>query len=143
VTRETPKESPKATVATTPTPAPTPESSTRRPEPARVVESIDAGEMRAQADRFVSRLRSAADRDPGLADFFSDGDDHKAVLANAPTTISESAGRMTTQFDIRLTRFDAAGRRMTRLATVTLELTKRDGTVSTTSTSVGPLRAAK
>ncbi len=124
-------------------PAPPPEGTTRRPEPAKVVELADASELRVQAERFVGRLRAGAERNAELSAFFSDGDDHKVAVVGAPESVSETGGRTEAQFDIRLTKFDAAGRRTTRVATVTLEVVKRDGTVSTTSTSVGALRSPR
>lgn len=124
-------------------PTPVPEISARRPEPAKVVELADAGDLRNQAELFLGRLRAGAERNAELAAFFGDGADQKVVVVGAPAVVSETGGRTEAQFEIRLTKYDGGGRRMTRLATVTLDVVKRDGTVSTSSTSVSSLRSPK
>ncbi len=124
-------------------PAASPENLPTRPEPARVVEVADAGELRNQAERFVGRLRAGAERNAELTQFFSEDADHKVSMAGAPTIVSESGGRTEARFDVRLVRYDGGGRTVTRLATVTMEVVKRDGVVSTTSASVSALRRPK
>lgn len=125
-------------------PGPVPAANTpARPEPVRPTEAVDASDLRTQADRFLSRLRSGSERNSELSEFFRDGADHKAVIVGSPSVVSDRAGRVEAQFEIRLTKFDGGGRRNTRFATVTMEIAKRDGTASTTSTTVGVLRAPR
>lgn len=118
----------------------TADANTKRAEAARAVERPDAGDLRAQADRFVERLRSGGERNAELAAFFTDGAGHKVELLGAPTMVGETAGRIDAQFEVRLVKFDGGGRRTTRLATVSIQVVKRDGNAVTASTSVGPLR---
>ncbi len=95
-------------------------------------------EMRTAAENVVRGIRARQE----LAEFFSDGADHKVALASAPSRRSESvgSGRSRAEFIIRLTKRDFSGTAIVRNATVTIDVVKRDGNTSSTIVSVGPLR---
>ncbi|MBC7844496.1 MAG: protein kinase [Gemmatimonadaceae bacterium] len=119
----------------------TPDADTK-PAAGGAVDTPTDADIRVEAERVVSRVRTGAGRPPELAGFFSDGDDQKVTMASSPVTVGESAaqGRSRAQFIIRLTKRDSFGVSIARIATVTIDVVKRDGSTSSTTVSVGALR---
>ena len=127
---------------TAPTATPRPPSVAPDADVKPTIDTPTDADIRAEAERVVSRVRTGAGRPPELAGFFSDGDDQKVTLASSPVTVGESAaqGRSRAQFIIRLTKRDSFGVSIARIATVTIDVVKRDGNTSSTTVSVGSLR---
>ena len=109
------------------------------PAPLRDVQRPDAGDVRVAADRFVADVRSGLRRTDELRQFFGDGADHRATLLGAPSAITETATGVRATFDMRLSKFDAAGRPLTRVAPVTIEIIKREGALNTSAVAIGAL----
>ena len=101
---------------------------------------LDADDVRSAVDRFVTQVRSGSVQNAGLVGFFSDGAAHRAVLAGAPVTSSADGNSVRASFEVRLTKFDAAGRPVTRIAPVSLDIGKRQGEVRTSAVSISALR---
>ncbi len=101
---------------------------------------LDADDVRSAVDRFVTQVRSGSVQNAGLVGFFSDGAAHRAVLAGAPVTSSADGNSVRASFEVRLTKFDAAGRPVTRIAPVSLDIGKRQGDVRTSAVSISALR---
>ncbi len=110
------------------------------PAPLREVQRPDANEIRVAADRFVGDVKSGLRRNDELRQFFGDGADHRAALLGAPSAISETATGVRATFDMRLSKFDAAGRPLTRIAPVTIDIVKREGALNTSAVAIGALR---
>lgn len=121
--------------------APTAQPGVVEPDP-KPMDTPTAADSRAEAERLVGRIRGGAERPGDLAAFFSDGADHKISLAGAPTTVSENAaqGRIRVQFDIKLSKRDSFGISINRVATVSMDVIKRDGATSVASVAVGAVR---
>jgi hypothetical protein len=101
-----------------------------------VVEMPTPTEIRSQAQRIATRQRMAS----AFTDFFAAGEDHDVAVATRPTIVDNSPDRTRARFDVRITRYDAAGRRTTRVSTVTMDVVKQNGVVTTPAVSVAPLR---
>ena len=110
------------------------------PAPLRDVQRPDANEVRIAADRFVGDVKSGLRRNDELRQFFGDGAEHRAALLGAPSAISETATGVRATFDMRLSKFDAAGRPLTRIAPVTIDIVKREGALNTSAVAIGALR---
>lgn len=110
------------------------------PVPLRDIQRPDAGEVRSAADRFVADVKIGLRRNDELKQFFGDGAEHRAALLGAPTAITETATGVRATFDMRLSKFDAAGRPLTRIAPVTIDIVKRDGALNTSAVAIGALR---
>jgi hypothetical protein len=142
-----PKPEPVKPPAPTPTPAPvvpeptpinkkqpdvkpTPDPTPPKPAPVAVVESIEDGEARTAVSGFIGTLAQPNANFGELATFLRDGNDPKFVLLNGPTTQTESGGRRTVQFIVKVTQFNAVGIQQTRRAMFSMDLTKSGGRVS-------------
>lgn len=123
-----------APARTTPPPATT--ASRPIPSSAPTVILPNGGELRAEAERIASTARLASQ----YREFFVDGDDHAAAIASAPTVINTIGGRVRAEFDVRLAKYDAAGRRVARVATVIMDVARDGQGTRATSISFGPLR---
>lgn len=110
------------------------------PAPLRDVQRPDANEIRVAADRFVGEVKSGLRRNDELRQFFGDGAEHRAALLGAPSAITETATGVRATFDVRLSKFDAAGRPVTRIAPVTIDIVKREGALNTSAVAIGALR---
>ncbi len=110
------------------------------PAPLREVQRPDANEIRVAADRFVGEVKSGLRRNDELKQFFGDGADHRAALLGAPSAVSETATGVRATFDMRLSKFDAAGRPLTRIVPVTIDIVKREGALNTSAVAIGALR---
>jgi len=108
--------------------------------PPVVRELPDGNDARIEVDRLLSDVRNRRTMTPELSAFFADGADHRIVVLTTPslTNLTETSVRMS--FDMRLTKYDGAGRPMTRVAPVSYVLNKRDGSVSATPAIIGALR---
>ena len=97
-------------------------------------------EIRSVVDRFVASVRSGGARSFELSQFLADGDGHKVSLASGPNTISSTLSNVRVTFEMRLSKYDAAGRPMTRMASVSMDIDKRDSGVSSSAVAIGALR---
>lgn len=128
-----PVSAPPVAVAT-PAPAPTPAREERR------AELPNSDEIRGVVDRFIGSVRSGSVRSFELNQFMADGDGHKVTLASGPSTVSSTLYNVRVTFEVRLSKYDAAGRPVTRLASVSMDLDKRDSGVSSSAVAIGALR---
>jgi hypothetical protein len=103
---------------------------------APVLETPTAAEVRAQASRIATKQRMAST----FGDFLANSDDFSVSMVGGPTVTENTPGRARARFDVRITKFDAAGRRTSRLTTVSLDVTKQNGAVGTSAVSLGALR---
>jgi hypothetical protein len=107
---------------------------------APVAETPSGSELREVAEQIVRLLRQGGLRPTAdIRQFFNDGAEHKVALAAAPNAAALTDGKMQTQFDVTLTRFNAAGALERRATTVRIEVAKRNGAVQLLSTSFAPL----
>jgi hypothetical protein len=104
--------------------------------PARPRVAPSAAEVQGEAERVATRSRMAAQ----FRDFFADGDEHAVAIARPPAVREQDGERVRVDFDVRLAKFDGAGRRITRLATVTMDVLRDDDAVRTTAVTIGALR---
>ena len=113
---------------------------TATPAPLRDIQRPDANDVRVAADRFVAEVKSGLRRTEELKQFFGDGAEHRAALLGAPMAVTETATGVRATFDMRLSKFDAAGRPLARVAPVTIDIVKRDGALNTSAVAIGALR---
>lgn len=127
-----------ATSAAAPaSPAPSP---ARNERVERNERSIGSGDIRAAVERYVSLVRSGNVRDFQLTQFLADGEDHRVTLSGSPNTLSSSGATVRVAFDIRLTKYDAAGRPVTRVAPIAMDVEQTASGVSASAIAVGTLR---
>jgi hypothetical protein len=100
---------------------------------------LDASEVSAAVDRTVAQMRSGGAPSFEVRDFLSSGDSHRVSLVGAPATVGTALGAVRVSFTVRLTKYDAGGRPVTRVAPVTLDVEKRANTVRTSAVSIGAL----
>jgi hypothetical protein len=100
----------------------------------------DAGDVRSVVDRFLRDVPSNAVRNVDVAQFLSDGADHRVTLVNGPTVVSTTGASVRVAFTMRFTKFDGGGRPMSRVAPVTMDVDKRDGQPSSSAVVIGSLR---
>ncbi len=110
------------------------------PAPLRDVQRPDANDVRTAADRFIADVKGGLRRNDELRQFFGDGAEHRAALLGAPGAITETATGVRATFEMRISKFDAAGRPLTRIAPVTIDIVKRDGALNTSAVAIGALR---
>ena len=110
------------------------------PAPFRDVERPDAGDTRIAAERIAADVRGGGRRNAELAQFFADGASHKVSIAGAPATVGESASGVRVTFELRISKYDAAGRPITRFVPVQMDVVKREDGVNTSSVALGALR---
>jgi Bacterial Ig-like domain (group 2) len=116
-----------------------PQSASIAPQPLRNVERPNAADTRAAIERLASEVRSGSRRNSELAQFFADGASHKVSAADAPTTVETPNGVRAT-FELRVSKYDAGGRPITRFIPVQIDISKRDGEVNMSSVAIGALR---
>jgi hypothetical protein len=100
----------------------------------------DAADLRTAADRVIAEVRTGGNRSGELSQFFTDGADHRVALLGAPSTISETDAGLRVRFEMRLTKYDGAGRPVTRVAPVMMEVARRGSAVSASAIAIGALR---
>lgn len=103
-------------------------------------ELLDADDVRGSVDRFVNQVRTGTVKNFELLNFFQDGAGHRAALVSSPATIGAGGNIVRVTFDVRLTKFDAGGRPVTRIAPVSMDIEKRSGDVSSSAIAIGALR---
>ncbi|MCC7052139.1 MAG: hypothetical protein IT355_02660 [Gemmatimonadaceae bacterium] len=128
---------PPPSVAAAPVAIPTPPPAAR--EPARP-ELPGSDDIRSVVDRFVASVRARNVRNFELMQFLADGADHRVTLASGPSTISSTAYAVRVTFEIRLSKYDAAGRPVSRVASVSMDVEKRESGVSSSALAIGALR---
>ncbi len=107
-------------------------------------ESPTAADLKSAADRIVTDIRAGSRRPTAdLKAFYADGDEHAVALLSAPVKLSDEAGRVRMQFDVRLTRFNAGGLRESVMTTVTADVIRRSGSADVQSVSFSPLVKSK
>ena len=127
-----------ATSANAPaSPAPSP---VRNERVERNERSVGSGDIRAAVERYVSLVRSGNVRDFQLTQFLADGEDHRVTLSGSPNTLSSSGAAVRVAFDIRLSKYDAAGRPVTRVAPIAMDVEQTASGVSASAIAVGTLR---
>ena len=109
------------------------------PQPLRNVERPNAADTRTAVERLAAEIRSGSRRNGELAQFFSDGAGHKVSAPDSPATIETPNGLRAT-FELRVSKYDAGGRPVTRLVPVQIDISKRDGDVNMSSIAIGALR---
>ena len=114
--------------------------STIAPQLLRDVERPDASDTRAAAERIASDIRTGGRRNGELTQFFVDGASHRVGIAGAPTIVGETANGVRVTFELRISKYDAGGRPMTRLVPVQMDVAKREEGLSTTAIAIGALR---
>jgi hypothetical protein len=148
VRRTAPPPSPSPTVTQqSVTPSPISVATTRAAAAPPVVETAaarnatpGADDIRGAAERIVRDMRGGAAKNAEVAAFLADGAEHRVALAGQPAVVSTVGDAQRVVFAIRLTKFDGGGRPVTRIATVSMEVAKRDAAVQTSAVSVGELR---
>lgn len=110
------------------------------PQVLRDVVRPDAGDTRDAASRIASELLSGSHRTTELTQFFTDGASHRVAIIGAPANVGETPTGVRVTFELRLTKFDAGGRPVTRIIPVQMDVAKREGNVSTTGVALGALR---
>lgn len=115
------------------------QSATIAPQPLRNVERPNAADTRTAIDRLAAEIRAGSRRNGELAQFFADGAGHKVSAPDAPATIETPNGVRAT-FELRVSKYDAGGRPVTRLVPVQIDISKRDGDVNMSSIAIGALR---
>ncbi len=123
---------PAATTAATTSPA--------APRDAPATPLPDAADVRGIAASFVSDVRNRTVRNPELAGFFSEGADHRVALVADPVISSVGLSTVRVTFSLRLSRYDAAGRPVTRIAQVSMIVDKRNNVLNSSAVDVAPLR---
>ena len=101
---------------------------------------LDADDVRGAVDRFVSQVRSGSVNNFELLQFLGDGAGHRAALLGAPATIGAGGNIVRVTFDVRLTKFDAGGRPVTRIAPISMDIEKRLNGVTASAVAISPLR---
>lgn len=127
------------TPAQTPAQAPSPALAAPARETRRS-EVPDAGDVRTAVDRLVSEVRRGGSRTFELIQFFGDGADHRVTLLDTPTTIGTTGTSVRVTFQMRLYKYDGGGRPTTRLASVSMDVDKRDAVVTSSAVAISPLR---
>ncbi|MBC7841749.1 MAG: hypothetical protein H7099_05530 [Gemmatimonadaceae bacterium] len=101
---------------------------------------LDADDVRGSVDRFVSQVRTGTVKNFELLSFFQDGAGHRASLVGSPATIGAGGNIVRVTFDVRLTKFDAGGRPVTRIAPISMDIEKRSGDVTSSAIAISALR---
>ncbi len=116
----------------------TPPASTTGAAP---VESPNAADLRTIASRIAADVSSGRLRpSPDLVRFFADGAEHKVSVGTTPAGAPSADGRVRTQFELSLSRYNAGGARENRVTVVRIEVAKRGGTPELISTEFGPVK---
>ncbi len=126
-----------------PPPEPRTTAKTSAVPSAKPPELPSADEVRLAADHIVDGVRSGTERNSELATFLSDGASPKVARAGDVTISGDDHGVVHAQFDLRLSKFDAGGRPVTRMSHVTIEVLKHDGVSTGHVVSFGTLTKSK
>ena len=110
------------------------------PQLLRDVVRPDAGDTRDAASRIAGELLSGSHRTTELTQFFTDGASHRVAIIGAPANVGETPTGVRVTFELRLTKYDAGGRPITRIVPVQMDVAKREGNISTSGVALGALR---
>ncbi len=103
-------------------------------------ELLDADDVKSAVDRFVGQVRRDGGGEVPLMEFMATGGGHRVQLVGAPTTISANANVVRVTFEMRMTKFDAGGRPLTRIAPISMDVEKSRNAVTASDVTVGTLR---
>jgi hypothetical protein len=121
-------------VPVAPAPAPTPTREVAR------VSTPDEDDVRLAAERLTRDVRNGRSRSIQVTQFLGDGADHRITMLGEPAVLGANANGVRVAFAVRLTKFDGGGRPVTRIASVSMDVEKRDGAVSSSAVSISDLR---
>ena len=107
---------------------------------ATVARRLDASDVRSAVTQFVTALPARTATNGDLMSFYSEGADHRVALMDDPSTVSAALASVRVMFDIKLSKFDAVGRQLTRVLPVSMIVAKRDGDVSASAVTFGAVR---
>ena len=110
------------------------------PQPLRDMERPDAGDTRFAATRIAADVLEGGRQTAELAQFLSDGASHRVSIAANPTTVGETATGVRVSFELRVSKYDAAGRPVSRMVPVQMDVAKREGRLSMSAVAIGALR---
>jgi hypothetical protein len=113
------------------------------PQPVRDLpppELPDATEIRAAVNRVAAGMRSGVYSSSDIRQFFTDGADYRIAPVQAPSSVADADGRVRVRVELRLTKFDAGGRPVTRIVPVSMDLNKTEGAISTSNVTLGAVR---
>lgn len=110
------------------------------PQPLRDMERPDAGDTRSAATRIAADVLEGGRQTTELAQFLSDGASHRVSVAVTPTTVGETATGVRVSFELRVSKYDAAGRPVSRMVPVQMDVAKREGRLSMSAVAIGALR---
>jgi len=130
----------RGTVSTLPPTIRSNESAAAVPASSTVVVLPGAADAVAAAATLADAIRRGAVNDPALRVFVADGATHRATVVAEPVIIAQSASGVTIAFDVRMTKFDGGGRPVTRLASITMKLSRENGAVHASAPRVGDVR---
>ena len=104
------------------------------------MERPDAGDTRFAATRIAADVLEGGRQTAELAQFLSDGASHRVSIAANPTTVGETATGVRVSFELRVSKYDAAGRPVSRMVPVQMDVAKREGRLSMSAVAIGALR---
>ena len=107
---------------------------------ATVSRRLDASDVRSAVTQFVTALPARTASNGDLMSFYGEGADHRVALMDDPSTVSAALTSVRVMFDIKLSKYDAVGRQLTRILPVSMIVAKRDGDVSASAVAFGVLR---
>lgn len=108
--------------------------------PSPRVETLTDSDLRIAVDRFVADVRSTGARNAELIAFIADGDGHRITLQTGPAVVSSSTYSRRVMFEITLRKYDSGGRPLTRMSTISMDVEKRDGVISSSAIAISALR---
>jgi hypothetical protein len=101
---------------------------------------LDDNEVRSAVTHFVAALPARSAINGDLMAFYGNGAEHRVAIVDEPETVSGAPASVRVVFDIRLSKYDAIGRRQTRILPVSMIVAKRDGDVTASAVTFGTLR---
>ena len=99
-----------------------------------------SADVRIAAEQFAGSIRGGGVRNADVMQFLDDGTDHRVSLASTPVITSFSAYSVRVSFDLRLTKYAGAGRSVTRIVPVAMDVDKRDRLLKSSGVVIGAMR---
>ena len=99
-----------------------------------------SADVRIAAEQFAGSIRGGGVRNADVTQFLDDGTDHRVSLASTPVITSFSAYSVRVSFDLRLTKYAGAGRSVTRIVPVAMDVDKRDRLLKSSGVVIGAMR---
>ena len=99
-----------------------------------------SADVRIAAEQFAGSIRGGGVRNADVMQFLDDGTDHRVSLASTPVITSFSAYSVRVSFDHRLTKYAGAGRSVTRIVPVAMDVDKRDRLLKSSGVVIGAMR---